>query len=126
MKNVIKYQKALWAAILFLVGCCSVVFGKSLAIQGGISCACWGVAVFIMSVIGLSRNQKVVDSFDIEAREILRDIAQNGVDSDYYMHYDIEKLNRIKYKLLKRQRKQIFSFWATGTIFIIIAILCFF
>lgn len=124
MKNIQKYSKEICAGVLFLIGVCSVVFGESLAIQGGLTCACWSVAVLIMAWIDVGRNQTAEEVFDYESREILRDIAEKGVDSEYYMHYDIDKLNSLKAKMLKRQRKQLFSFIAFGVILLIIAILC--
>ena len=96
MKRLKEHPKAILAAIFGIVGMCSVVFGKTIFVQGGLTCICWGIAVLILSYIANARNLRICNNFDIDARNILIDIAENGERSEYYMFYNIEKLEKIR------------------------------
>ncbi len=124
MKVLQKYSKAILAGILLLCGVLAIMLGKSIAVQFGVGCICWAGCVFVLTWICCIRQKDDLEAFDVEAREILEDIAKNGENSKYFVYYNIDRIENLRKKLIKRQRKQIISFSIIGAMLIIIAIIC--
>ena len=62
--------------------------------------------------------------FDQEAQEILKDIATRGSESEYFLYYNHDIINRLRKKFAKRQRKQLTGIAVLGVVLIITGILC--
>ena len=108
-------------ALFLCLGVCTVVFGKNVIVQGGLTCLFWGVALFVFAYITKKRDEKDLNLFDIESREILADIGVNGVDSDYYGVYDISTLDKLRAKRVKKSRKQLFGVSSIAVVLMICA-----
>lgn len=121
MKKIREHIFGIIIAIFICMGACTVVFGKSLLVQGGLTSLFWAVAMFIFGYITMGKNQKELELFDAQSKEILIDIGENGVESDYYGVYDITTLDKLRTKRVKKLRKQVFGVFAIATILIICA-----
>ena len=121
MKKIKEHLFGIIIAIFLCMGACTVVFGKSQVVQGGLTSLFWAVALLLFGYITMIKNECNLQVFDIQSKDILVDIGVNGVDSDYYGVYDIESLNKIREKYIKRSRKQVFSVFIMGIILIICA-----
>ena len=101
-----------------------VVFIKNVHIKAGISCLTLGIIVFIISWSVNTRSARELANFETEGYEILQDIAINGQASQFYGVYDINILNKLRTKLIKRNKKQLISCIITGVVLIICGIFC--
>ena len=126
MEKLKKYKEGILVGGLLLASVLAVILGKTIAIQGGIACLCWGLAVFVCSYIAKKRGDQQIIEFDAEVTAVLEDIANNGEDSEYYGLLDIEIANKTRKKLIKRIKKQIIGCVILGVILIITSILCMF
>lgn len=117
-------QMVIIVGALLIVGACTVIFGKTLKVQGGVTCLCWGIAVLVLAYNTYNKNQWHLDEFDKESKEILKDVAINGEESEYYGLVDINIMNKQRTKLAKNLRKQVVSCVIFGTILLISCILC--
>ncbi|MBQ7798667.1 MAG: hypothetical protein IJ371_06055 [Clostridia bacterium] len=124
MEKLTKYRYYILLAILFIVGAMAVVLGKNLAIQGGVASICWGIAIFVIILITKQHQEQEITNFDMQAKEILEDIAEYGEQSEYFTYYNIDVINKIRAMLLKKHSKQIVSCTIFGVVLIIIAIIC--
>lgn len=124
MKKLIEYKNIILIAILVIVGIVAIIFGNTIAIQGGISGASWGLALLIVSYIAKQKNQIEEINFENTANEIARDIAENGANSEYFTSYNVVILNKMRSKMLKRHKKQFISCFAFAIALFMLAILC--
>ena len=125
MDNLKKHTAGIVVAVLLGVSVLAIVLGHNVQIQGGIACLSWGVAVFFLAIATQKRGDQQIRKFDIDMTEILRDVATNGEDSEYYGLIDIEGANKARAKLAKKIRKQVWGCFALGLILLITAIICF-
>ena len=126
MKKVREHIFGIIIAIFICMGACTVVFGKSLLVQGGLTSLFWAVAMFVFAYITMVKNQKELELFDAQSKAILIDIGVNGVNSDYYGVYDVTTLDKIRAKREKKLRKQVFGVFTIAVILIICAFICIF
>ena len=109
---------------LVCIGICTVIWGKTMAVQGAVTSVCWGVAVLIFAGILNQRGHQELQQFEEESHEILKDIATNGEESPYYGEIDIDKVNKIRQQLTKKVKKQVTGCAGLGVVLLIIAIIC--
>lgn len=126
MEKLTKYKKHILMIALLIIGIIAIIFGKTPRIQGGVSCLCLGLAVLTVVWINKQRQDQEVIDFEIQAKEILEDIALLGEDSEYYSYYDINAINNLRAKMLKQHKRQTISCAILGVVLIIIAIICMF
>lgn len=107
--------------IFIIMGGCTVVFGKTQLVQGGLTSLFWAVALFVFGYITMRKNERELQLFDVQSREILIDIGTNGVDSDYYGMYDVKSINKLRRKYEKKLRKQVLGVFSVAIILIICA-----
>ena len=124
MKMIQKYKVGIIIGILVIVGICTVIWGKTMAVQGTITSVCWGVAVLIFAGILNKQSKQELEQFEEESNDILKDIASNGEESPYFGQLDIETVNKIRIKLQKKLRKQVVGCAGLGVVLLIIAIIC--
>jgi len=124
MKNS-KHMDKIVLAILLGAVIVFVAFVKNPNIKAGGSCLFLGLAVLYISWCVYKMANQELFNFEVESKEILVDIASNGVASEYYGIYNIEVVNKLRNKLIKRNRKQLIGCIALGIIFIVVAIICF-
>ena len=124
MEKLKKYRNTIIISILLIAGAIAVVFGKSLAVQGGIAGIAWGCALLIFAIMIKKRNDKELEQYDVEMTEILKDIASKEEDSEYYGLVDISRANKDRAKIVKKQRKQVVSCAIIGVLLIVLAIVC--
>lgn len=123
MRN-FKYREEILVVILLFVAGCFAIFVKNPNIKAGISCLFLGFAVMVVSYIASKRANKELFNFEIESKEILKDLALRGQESEYFGVMDINAINKLRTKLIKRNRKQVISCAVLGIILIITAIIC--
>ena len=126
MKKIREHIFGIIIAIFICMGACTVVFGKSLLVQGGLTSLFWAVAMFIFGYITMGKNQRELELFDMQGKDILIDIGTNGVDSEYYGMFDAAMLNKMRVKYVKNLRKQVFAVFTIAIILIICAFVCLF
>ena len=124
MKNLSKYTKHIIATIFLIAGGLCVLIGNDLKIQCGLTCLFWGIATLILIWIGYNKNKVSLENFDMDANEILQDIATRGAESEYYQFYNIQIINKLRKKFVRKQTKQITSCCILAVILLIIAIVC--
>lgn len=124
MEKFKRYKNIIIILLLLIAGAIAIVVGKSLAVQGGIACLCWGIMVFVIAWVTKQRNDEELKQFDISVTEMLKDIATNEENSEYYGMVDIADANKMREKLIKKHRKQVVSCTVIGVILIITCILC--
>lgn len=124
MEKFKRYKNIIIILVLLIAGAIAIVAGKSLAVQGGIACLCWGIMVLVIAWITKQRNDEELKQFDISVTEMLKDIATNEENSEYYGMVDIADANKMREKLIKKHRKQVVSCAVMGVILIITCILC--
>lgn len=124
MKNLSKYTKHIVAVIFLIAGALCVLIGNNLKVQGGLTCLFWAISTLILIWIGYSKNKLNLEKFDTDANEILQDIATKGAESEYYQFYNIQIINKMRKKFVRRQTKQIASCSILAVILLIIAIVC--
>ena len=124
MKNLDKYKKHILMAVLIIAGLVIVIFTKNVKIQGGVSCVFLGLAILVAVWINKGKQNQALIDFDIQANEILEDIATNGADSEYYSYYNIDIIKNMRAKMLKKQKKQTISCTLLGVVLLITAIIC--
>lgn len=123
MKN-FKYREEMLVVILLCVAGCFAIFAKNSNIKAGVSCLFLGFAVLVISWIASKRANKELLNFEIESKEILKDLALRGQESEYFGSMDINVINKLRAKLIKQNRKQVIGCVALGIILIITAIIC--
>lgn len=109
---------------LLIIGVFTIIFGHNLVIQGGITCVCWALAVAVIIAIAKTKNEQELLEFDQQAREILEDIALLGEESEYFPFYNIDIVNNIRFKLLKKHKKQAISLITLCAVLVVMAICC--
>lgn len=124
MKNVKDYSRVIAIVVLLICGGCAIVFGKSVKIQGGIGALCWGIALIVFAFIAKDKNEQELQDFDEGVQFIMYDIAENKEESEYY-GYNIQMFDVARKKIEKKQRKQMFTFWAFSAVLIIVALIFF-
>ncbi len=124
MKTIQKYKMGIIISVLVGIGICTVIWGKSPAVQGGITSACWGAAVLVFAYILNKRTALELQQFEMESHEILKDVAARGEESPYYGEINIEMVNKIREKLQKKLRKQVVGCAGLGVVLLIIALIC--
>jgi len=124
MKKTQKNSRAIFAGVLFIIGACAAIIGRNAAVKAGVACLFWGFAIFIIAWIAFDKNKTELTDFDKNAREILGDIATNGAQSEYYQQYNIQIINKLRRKVVRRQRKQEFGIVALGFVLLMAAIVC--
>lgn len=124
MKVLQKYKVGIMIGLLVAIGVCTVIWGKSSAVQGGITSICWGGAVLIFSYLLKQRAGLVLQQFEEESHEILKDITSRGEESPYYGELNIQTVNKIREKLQKKLKKQVMGCAGLGVVLIIIAFIC--
>lgn len=126
MKKLFGDKKKVALIILLLIGIATILFGKTMFVQGGITLFCWSLAVFTAVSINNDKNMKDLIEYDEQAKLILIDIEENGVDSEYYGLYDAAILNTIRAKEVKKQNKQRISCTILGVVLMITCFVCLF
>ena len=121
MKKIREHIYGILIAIFICMGGCSVVFGGSDAIKGGLTSLFWAAALFIFGYITLGKNERELQFFDQQCKDILVDIGVNGTDSDYYGMYDAEKLNKLRAKHIKKANKQVVGVFCAGVFLVVTA-----
>ena len=121
MKKIREHIFGIIIAMFICMGACTVVFGKNLLVQGGLTSLFWSIALFIFGYITIARNERELESFDAQSKAILIDIGVNGVNSDYYGVYDVTTLDKMRAKRAKKLRKQVFGVFTIAVILIICA-----
>ena len=124
MKNIGKYKKHILMVSLIILGAIVALINVNKKVQGGIACICWGLAVLVMVWINKQHQGQELNEFDIESKEILEDIVANGENSPYYHFYNIEIVNKLRLKLIKKHSKQTISCTILGIVLLITAIIC--
>ena len=124
MKNLSKYTKHIIAIIFLITGALCVLVGNTLKVQGGFTCLFWGLATLILIWIGYNKNKSSLEQFDMDANEILQDIATKGPESQYYQFYNIQIINKLRKKFVRKQTKQITSCSILAVVLLIMAIVC--
>lgn len=124
MEKLNKYKKHILMAVLIIAGIAIVVFTKNVKVQGGFACLCLGLAIFVAVWINRGKQNQVLIDFDIQANEILEDIALMGADSEYYSYYNIDIIKNLRAKMLKKHKKQTISCALLGVVLLITAIIC--
>ena len=124
MKNLTKYKKQILMAMLLISGALFAVLGQNLKVQGGGACITWGIAVLVAVWINREKQLDELEVFDIEANEVLADIALNGEKSEYFQFYNIDIVNNLRKKMVKKQQRQTVSCAILGVVLIITAIVC--
>lgn len=117
-------SKVIFASVLVLAGVGTAILGRTPIVQGGVTCLLLGLAVFVVALISFGKNKISLAEFDTEAQDILQDIATKGPESEYYQFYNIQIMNKLRHKFVKKQRKQTFGIIALGVLLIISAIIC--
>ena len=118
-----KYLKEITCVALFLLGVLFLIVGTNDFVRG-LSLACWAGCVFIMRIIAKQKGIDVVNSFDKEVEEILKDIEINGEESEYYRVVDINIITKERAKLVKKINRQSVTFSILAGVLAIISILC--
>ncbi len=126
MKKLYNYKYQILTIILVAIASSCVVFGHNIAIQGGVACLFFGLAIGVMCLITKQSQEKALKDYDVYSREILTDINEKGENSEHYPYFNITILQSIKTGIEKRYRKQIISFITIITILLITAIICFY
>ena len=121
MRKIREHIFGILIAIFICMGGCSVVFGKREIVQGGLTSLFWAVALFIFGYITLGKNERDLQSFDLQSKEILIDLGVNGMDSDYYGIYDASALDKLRRRQEKKGRKQVVGVFSVGIILVITA-----
>ena len=121
MKKVREHFFGITIAMFLCMGACTVVFGKTELVQGGLTSLFWAIALLIFGYITMGKNERDLKSFDMESRNILIDLGTYGVESDYYGLYDASVLNKMRAKYVKKSHKQVFGVFAMGVILLICA-----
>ncbi len=124
MENLSKYKKHILMAVLLIVGIVTIIFTKNVKIQGGLSCIFLGLAILVAVWINKSKQEQELVVFDIQANEILEDIAINGADSEYYSYYNIDIIKNLRDKMLKKHKKQTIGCSLLGVVLLITAVIC--
>ena len=119
-----KHYKSILTYTLLISGALAVVLGNTTAVQLGVSGILWSLTVFMLVWIANERNKKELMLFNEDAELILKDVAQKGENSEYFNVYNIEIINKLRLKLIKKHKKQITSFSILGVILLIIGIMC--
>ena len=118
-----KYLKEITCVALFLLGVLFLIVGTNDFVRG-LSLACWAGCVFIMRIIAKQKGIDVVNSFDKEVEEILKDIEINGEESEYYRVVDINIITKERAKLVKKINRQSVTFSILAGVLAIISNLC--
>lgn len=124
MKKTTGNLKLVFIIILLVLGACAIVFGNNIKIQFGLGGLLWGVAMAIVSFIAKQKSEQEMMDFDVGSQLILKDVAENQEQSEYF-GYNIEMFNKARKKLEKKHRKQIFAFCALTVVMFVVAILAF-
>ena len=124
MKNLSKYTKHIFASIFLIAGALCVLIGNNLKVQGGLTCLFWSISILIWIWVGYNKNKLDLEQFDRDANEILQDIATKGPESEYYQFYNIQIINKLRNKKVRKQTKQIASCSVLVIVLFIIAIAC--
>ena len=124
MKN-IKYLDKIIIGLLVCIALAFIIFAKNPSIKAGVGCLCFGFVALATSWIVKRNNDKEMFNFEVESREILIDIANNGESSKYFGVIDISTINKLRAKMIKRNRKQVISCAILGVVLIIAAFMCF-
>lgn len=124
MNKISKHKKGILLAILGIAGVVAIIFGKTVAVQGGVAGICWGIALVMVAYSSNERSEREIKELDKTAKYMMLDIQEKGVESDYYTVFDIDALNKAKYKVLKKQKKQFMGCIGFGVVLIILAFVC--
>ena len=124
MSKLSKYKKQILMAVLLISGALFALLGQNFKVQGGGACVSWGLAVLVAVWINKQRQLQQLDDFDTEAQDVLQDIALNGEKSQYFQFYNIEIVNNLRKKMVKRQQKQTASCAILGVVLLLTAIIC--
>lgn len=123
MKFFKKYYKSILSCALLILGALTVILGGSTSVQLGVSGIFWSLAVFVLVWIAYEKNKQELKLFNEDAELILKDVATKGENSEYFNVYNIEIINKLRSKMIKKHKKQITSFSLLGVILSIIAII---
>ena len=124
MKNLGKYRIHIIIGILLIAGALFALISNNTKVQGGGACVTWGISILLLALIGRKKQQEELDVFDIEATEILEDIAEKGEKSPYFQFYNIDIIKKKRKKLVRKQIKQTTTCIVLGVVLIITAIIC--
>ena len=124
MKKVTENLKITAIIVLFALGACAIVFSKNIKIQFGLGGMLWGSAMVIVSLIAKQKSEQELVDFDEGAGLILKDVAINQEESEYF-GYNIEMFDKARKKIEKKQRKQNIAFWVITAGLFIVAIMAF-
>lgn len=124
MNFIKKNKKEISAVVLFFLGVVTILLGKNNFVQGGLTCACWAGACFMMALATRDRGVRQMENFELGAKEILSDLETNGENSEYYGVVNFNTINKQRLKLNKNIRKQVLSCNILGIILLISCILC--
>lgn len=126
MENLAKYKMYIFTSVLLIAGALFALIGNNVETQAGGACLSWGLAIFMLTIINRKKQSSELDSFDINSREILQDIADKGPYSQYYQFYNIDIINKQRKKLLKKHTKQTTTCAIVGIVLVITAMICIF
>ena len=115
----IKHLDKVLVGVLMCIAIAFGIFLKNPSVKAGIICVCLGLSVFIISWTVKQNADKELQDFEEESRLALVDIAQNGPNSQYFGIVDISVVEKLRKKLIKRNKKQLISCLAIGTFLII-------
>ena len=121
MKKIREHIFGIIIAIFFCIGACTVVFGKSVLVQAGLTSLFWSVALFVFGYITLGKNERDLASFDINSKNILIDIGVNGVESEYFGEYDVSTIDKMRASQVKKARKQVIGVFTIAIVLLICA-----
>ncbi len=124
MKKIAGNLKLASIIILLVLGACAIVFGNNIKIQFGLGGLLWGAAMAIVSLIAKQKSEQELMDFDEGARLILKDVAENQEESEYF-GYNIDMLNTARKKIEKKQLKQNIAFWVITAVLFVVAIMSF-
>ena len=124
MDKLLKYKMHILISILLIAGVLFALIGNSFKVQAGGACLSWGLAVLVMLLFNRQKQLEETNNFDIQANEILQDIAIKGANSEYYQFYNIDIVAKLRKKIIKKHNKQTISCAIFGAVLIITAIIC--
>ena len=119
-----KYGDKILVGIFVVIAVLCALLGNGTKVQAGGSCLALGIAIMCLAWVVKSIGDKQLFDFEVEGTAILKDIAEKDENSEYYGVFNFEILNKMRNKLIKRNRKQMVSCLSLGAILIIIAIIC--
>lgn len=106
--------------VLVCVGVCVAMFVTNQRVQISGACVCWAGAIFVLAWMTRDRGIEQLNQFDIASREMLIDVANNGIESEFY-GINIDSVEKQRNKIYKKNKKQVSSCLVLGFIILLIA-----